>query len=198
MTTSTVLDSPHARSVLPLADYADGAAPRLLCGQPRQRLTTPGFELHECLALPDLPPLKDGSQSSAVHRFVLAPGVASEINAGLQREAAGRMSGLRRLLGETKSNMGGYHSLEEAFTGEARAPLPQPPGPVLHGPSSSLLPLADCWAQAPHEWYGALLSRVLFPALRALDGQGMGGHEAVDACGVPLEGRISGALERRQ
>ena len=158
-----VLDSPHVRAVLPKAAYDDGAVPQQLSGR-RTRLKTPGFKLHERMMLPDRPPLKDGSRSSPVHRFVLEASKAEALNVKLRREASERTSGVRRLFGESRSNRGGYHSIEEELV------------------------------QGKPVWYDALLAEVILPAMRALNGQCMGGKDAVDARGVPLEGRLTGWL----
>ena len=158
-----VLDSPHARAVLPKTEYGDGTAPQQLSVR-CTRVKTPGFKLHERMVLPDRPPLKDGSRSSPVHRFVLEESKAEALNVQLRREASERTSGVRRLFGESRSNQGGYHSIEEELV------------------------------QGEQVWYGALLTDVLLPAMRALDGQCMGGKEAVDTDGVPLEGRLTGWL----
>ena len=158
-----VLDSPHVRAVLPKAEYDDGAAPQQLSVH-CTRLKTPGFKLHERMMLPDRPPLKDGSRSSPVHRFVLEASKAEALNVQLRREASERTSGVRRLFGESRSNRGGYHSIEEELV------------------------------QGKPVWYDALLAEVILPAMCALDGQCMGGKDAVDTRGVPLEGRLTGWL----
>ena len=158
-----VLDSPHVRAVLPKAEYDDGAAPQQLSVH-CTRLKTPGFKLHERMMLPDRPPLKDGSRSSPVHRFVLEASQAEALNVQLRREASERTSGVRRLFGESRSNRGGYHSIEEELV------------------------------QGKPVWYDALLAEVILPAMRALNGQCMGGKDAVDSRGVPLEGRLTGWL----
>ena len=158
-----VLDSPHVRAVLPKAEYDDGAAPQQLSVH-CTRLKTPGFKLHERMMLPDRPPLKDGSRSSPVHRFVLEASKAEALNVQLRREASERTSGVRRLFGESRSNRGGYHSIEEELV------------------------------QGKPVWYDALLAEVILPAMRALNGQCMGGKDAVDTRGVPLEGRLTGWL----
>ena len=158
-----VLDSPHVRAVLPKAEYDDGAAPQQLSVH-CTRLKTPGFKLHERMMLPDRPPLKDGSRSSRVHRFVLEASQAEALNVQLRREASERTSGVRRLFGESRSNRGGYHSIEEELV------------------------------QGKPVWYDALLAEVILPAMRALNGQCMGGKDAVDSRGVPLEGRLTGWL----
>jgi hypothetical protein len=158
-----VLDSPHVRAVLPKAEYDDGAAPQQLSVH-CTRLKTPGFKLHERMMLPDRPPLKDGSRSSPVHRFVLEASQAEALNVQLRCEASERTSGVRRLFGESRSNRGGYHSIEEELV------------------------------QGKPVWYDALLAEVILPAMRALNGQCMGGKDAVDSRGVPLEGRLTGWL----
>ena len=160
-----VLDSPHVRVVIPKAEYDDGAAPQQLrvhC----TRIRTPGFKLHEQMLLPDRPPVNDGSSCSPVHRFVLEASRAAALNVQLRREASERTSSVRRLFGESRSNRGGYHSIEEELE----------------------------LVQGKPVWYDALLAEVILPAMRALNGQCMGGKDAVDSRGVPLEGRLTGWL----
>lgn len=168
----SILASAHARAVLPASDYAEGATPDLLELQhlPRQRFhSEPAFVEHERLTLPDRPPLKDGSRCSHVHRFVLRPEDAERVNAQLRGEAERQVSGFSfRWNGEMKSNLGGYHSLEESFS---------PPTPPQQ-----------------EAWYSSLVEGVLLPAMRAIGGEGMGGPCAVDADGIPLEGRLTGWL----
>lgn len=130
----------------------------------------PPFATHETFELPDHPPV-DGAHSSPVHRFVLTEAAAAKVNAQLSGEAQQQTWGLKRYFaGETKSNVGGYHSHEEAF----------------------LCSLSE--RHLAGEWYGPLLTDVLLPALRHLDGEGAGGKAGVDADGVPLDGRITGWL----
>ena len=160
-----VLDSPHVRVVLPKAEYDDGAAPEQLSVH-CTRIRTPGFKLHEQMLLPDRPPVNDGSSCSPVHRFVLEASRAAALNVQLRREASERTSGVRRLFGESRSNRGGYHSIEEELE----------------------------LVQGKPVWYDALLAEVILPAMRALNGQCMGGKDAVDSRGVPLEGRLTGWL----
>jgi len=168
-----LLSSAHARAVLPASDYAEGATPDLLEPQhlPREQFhaSDPAFAEHERLTLPDRPPLKDGSRCTHVHRFVLKPDAADRINAQLRSEAERQVSGGSfRRNGEMKSNLGGYHSLEESFS---------PPTPPQQ-----------------EAWYSSLVDDVLLPAMRAIGGEGMGGPSAVDADGIPLEGRLTGWL----
>lgn len=168
----SVLDSRHARAVLPSSDYAEDATPELLEPQHLERKRfhcAPAFAEHERLTLPDRPPLKDGSQSTHVHRFVLAPDVARKVNAQLRGEAERQVSGGSfRWNGEMKSNLGGYHSLEESF--------------LLDAPLKK------------QAWYSSVVEDVLLPAMRAIGGDGMGGPGAVDANGIPSEGRLTGWL----
>lgn len=170
-------DFAAARSFLLRTEYASGPGwcthevePELL--NPRLSQQTgqhSQFALHQTYELPDCPPV-EGAQSSPLHRFVLADDVAIRLNAQLAREAQQQSWGPKQLFGETKSNVGGFHSNEEAF---------------LTGLDAQSL---AC------EWYGQLLSDVVLPALRALDGECAGGRESVNADGVPVEGRITGWL----
>ena len=139
------------------------APPPLKPFWPQPSLPAP-FAAHDIFELPDSPPV-DGARSSRVHRFVLNTETASAINSRLTHEAQRQAWGLPRLSGESKSNVGGYHSQETCFH-----------------------------AKCDGEWYRSLLLEVLHPALRCLDGEGSGGSEAVDVNGVPLQGRISGWL----
>jgi hypothetical protein len=144
---------------------SDGEAVPLSPRAHRSKQPPSPFVTHESYDLPDHPPV-DGARSSRVHRFVLAADVASDLNNQLSRDAQQQMWGPKQFFGESKSNVGGYHSPEVAFNSGAH-----------------------------QAWYAALLHDVLLPALRSLAGEGTGGGTStVDADGVPLEGRISGWL----
>ena len=68
------------------------------------------FESIATLSLPDNPPGGGGPRkrtATEVHRFVLAEGVASELNARLRRDAVAHS---RFQPGSSISNVGGYHS----------------------------------------------------------------------------------------
>jgi len=75
------------------------------------------FESHTTLVLPDNPPIKPcpvTMRHTSVHRFVLSDGVAAAINGHLLSEAV-RHSQL--ITGSSRSNVGGYHSIEEVWQG---------------------------------------------------------------------------------
>ena len=142
--------------------------PELLSPRPSRAWRPPApFSAHETFSLPDRPPV-DGARSSSVHRFVLDADTAAALNLQLTGEAQQRTWGPKRFFGEHKSNVGGFHSNEEAFV--------------------SAVDAERC------SWYSSLLHDILQPALRSLDGEGAGGRANVDANGVPLEGRITGWL----
>ena len=98
------------------------------------------FESHTTLELPDNPPIKhcpEPLRHTDIHRFVLTDAVAAAINGPLHAQALQHCEGLA---GSSRSNVGGYHSVEELWTG---------------GGSSS-------------EWYGRL-HNVFLEAVRALN-----------------------------
>ena len=113
------------------------------------------FESHTTLVLPDNPPIKDCPESqrhTSIHRFVLSDAVAAAINGPLNAQAIRHCD---EHTGSARSNVGGYHSVEELWHG---------------GGSSS-------------EWYGRL-HNVVLEAVRALNASAEGGTAGVTALHV--------------
>ena len=93
------------------------------CGARACTISAGCFESHVTLSLPDnppfkLPPLPPGASApqryTDVHRFVLTPSVRTSINENLYQEAIAQRDAN---VGERRSNVGGFHSVEEEWSG---------------------------------------------------------------------------------
>ena len=110
------------------------------CCTLKRRVDARCFASHTTLVLPDNPPLKpcpESMRQTHVHRFTLTDGVAAGINGHLMAVAQRWRS---ELTGSSRSNVGGYHSVEEVWQD------------------------GGC----SREWYGGL-HNVVLEALRALN-----------------------------